>query len=126
MKIQRDTLKIQRKAKGPAVEELPLEEECVQEVSAALQAFKDRNEAEAKLRVEATDSEFWVALCFETRAQKEEFLAKVGLLAWGDKYLDGRLMAKAMGIVLENKGSLGPLKVKRDRDYEALSLSERR
>src|SRR5688572_4184522 len=59
------------------------------EMSELLQGFKARAAREDKRFIDATDSEFWVALCFQTRAQKEEFIAALGLLAQGDKYLDG-------------------------------------
>jgi hypothetical protein len=122
MRIVREGAK-QRK---PEPERKPLEEDAEEVVSETLKAFKDRNQAEQQRRLEATDSEFWCALCFETRAQKEEFLSRSGLMPHGDKYLDGRLVAQKLGIVLENKGTLGPLKVKRDPDYLALSRRERR
>ena len=123
MRIERETA---HKTKKVQASEQTLEEEAKEEISETLRAFKDRNAAEQKRRLEATDSEFWCALCFETRAQKEEFLTKLGLMALGDKYLDGRLVAAKLGIILENKGTLGPLKVKRDPDYVALSLKGRR
>ena len=115
-----------RKPKAPELEPKPLEVEAKEEVSETLKAFKARKGNEHKRRLEATDSEFWCALCFETRAQKEEFLGKLGLLVHGDKYLDGRLVAQRLGIVLGNKGTLGPLKVRRDKDFEAMSLKGRR
>ena len=37
------------------------------EVSAVLQAFKDRAKAEQKRFDLATDSEYWVVLCFQSR-----------------------------------------------------------
>ena len=122
MRIKREGAR----ARKPEPEAKPLEVEAKEELSETLKAFRDRNRVEQQRRLEATDSEFWCALCFETRAQKEEFLGKLGLLAHGDKYLDGRLVAKRLGIVLENKGTLGPMKVKRDPDWVALSLDERR
>jgi len=54
------------------------------EVSAVLQGFKDRAKAEQKRFDLATDSEYWVALCFQSREQKEEFLRAVKMLALGD------------------------------------------
>lgn len=107
---------------GPAK---PADVEAKEELSEVLQGLKTRQLAESRRRLEATDSEFWCALCFETRAQKEEFLRKLGVLAHGDKYLDGRLVAEKLGIVLENKGTLAPLKIKRDKDYLALSLNRK-
>ena len=44
---------------------------------------------DAKRFTAATDSEYWFAVCFESRAQKETFLDALGWLDLGDKYLDG-------------------------------------
>jgi hypothetical protein len=49
------------------------------------------------------DTEYWVALCFESREQKEAFLKAVNLFAQGDKYLDGRLFAQHCGIEIPNE-----------------------
>lgn len=76
------------------------EEVANHEVSATLQAFKDRAKAEQARFELATDSEYWIGVCFQTRAQKEFFLKAVKLLQAGDKYIDGRLLAKRMGIEL--------------------------
>jgi hypothetical protein len=58
--------------------------------------------AEERQRYEtAIDSEFWIAVCFETRGHKEEFLRKLDLAGIGDKYLDGRAVAKKLGIQLD-------------------------
>ncbi|MFT3791522.1 MAG: hypothetical protein QM741_10665 [Rudaea sp.] len=50
--------------------------------------------------VAATDSEYWACLCFQNREQKEAFLSALGILDIGDKYLDGPLVAKRLGIEL--------------------------
>lgn len=65
-------------------------EELNGEISETLQAFRDRAKQEAKRFADATDSEYWVAVCFKTRDEKERFLRKFGLANLGDKYLDGR------------------------------------
>ena len=44
------------------------------------------------------DTEFWCCLCFETRDQKDAFLKAAGLFDIGDKYLDGRQVARKLGI----------------------------
>jgi hypothetical protein len=47
------------------------------------------------------DSEYWVAVCFQSRSQKEEFLRNAGVPAdEGDKYLDGVMLAKKLSIPL--------------------------
>lgn len=43
------------------------------------------------------DSEYWIAVCFETRQQKEEFLALHGLSDLGDKYIDGLAASRRLG-----------------------------
>ena len=73
-----------------------------QELSEVLSGFKDRAKREDQRFQEATDSEFWIAIYFQSRDQKEEFLNKLGLMEIGDKYLDGMLVAEALGVTLES------------------------
>lgn len=47
------------------------------------------------------DDEFWFAVCFQSRAQKEEFLARLGLADLGDKYLDGLRVSTRLGVPIE-------------------------
>ena len=46
------------------------------------------------------DPEFFFVVCFQSRAQKDEFLDKSGLSAagLGDKYLDGLQLARYFGV----------------------------
>lgn len=71
-------------------------EESKAEVSALLTAFKDRQKQEQKRFQDATDSEYWFAVCFKTREEKEAFLKKHNLAALGDKYLDGGKVDRAL------------------------------
>lgn len=97
--------KVQAKAgAGDAATDKTTEEMAAEEMSEVLQGFKDRAQQEQKRFVQATDSEFWFALCFQTREQKEEFLRKwLGSLDLGDKYLDGMQVAAKLGIKLESE-----------------------
>ncbi len=79
-----------------------LEEGIADDMSGILTAFKERAQDENARLLDATDSEFWFAVCFQTREQKEEFLKKMGLLDIGDKYLDGLKVAAKLGIKLES------------------------
>ncbi|MDP2369326.1 hypothetical protein [Rhodoferax sp.] len=81
-------------------ENLTNEQAAGQEISATLAAFKARAKTEQERFEAATDSEFWLGVCFQTRAQKEAFLQGVNMLQHGDKYIDGELLAKRMGIAL--------------------------
>lgn len=77
-----------------------LEADTKAEFDVMLSAFKDRKSAEAKRFKDATDSEFWFAVCFDSRADKERFLRALKLAALGDKYLDGRKVARVLGVDL--------------------------
>jgi len=60
--------------------------------------FMKRAQAEQQRMELVTDSEYWFCVCFETREQKEALLAALGLLGLGDKYLDGREVARTLGV----------------------------
>ena len=75
------------------------------EVTALQQAFRDRQKAEEFRRKKATDSEYWICVCFQSREQVEEFLDKSG---WGRddaKYVDGQKVAESIGISLTPEDS---------------------
>lgn len=65
--------------------------------------YKERAKRERKRFVDATDSEFWVALAFENRQQKEEFLRKFKLLALGDKFLNGSDVEAVLSRMIEGR-----------------------
>lgn len=96
------------------------EEVAVKETSAVLQAFIARSKAEQARFLLATDSEYWVGLCFQTREQKEHFLREAKLLQAGDKYIDGALLAKRMGIILPPAAVPYNISAKVDAKYAAL------
>lgn len=61
-----------------------------------------RRDAEERQRfVDATDSEHWFAVDFETREQKEALLRALELLDVGDKYLSGLDVASTLAVLLE-------------------------
>ena len=78
-----------------------LQADAAVELDAMQQAYRDRAKAEADRFRNATDSEYWVAVCFKTRADKEAFLRAARLLHLGDKYLDGYGVASALGVEIE-------------------------
>lgn len=75
-----------------------LEHDALAEADALMSEFQKRAKAEEKRREIATDSEFWFAVCFQTREQKDEFLKNAGLFQIGDKYLDGVRVARKLGV----------------------------
>jgi hypothetical protein len=74
--------------------------DAAKETTALEAGFKAKALAERERMAAATDSEYWFAVCFVTREQKEEFLRAMKWLATGDKYLDGTKLARQMKIPL--------------------------
>lgn len=60
--------------------------------------FRARRRAEDSRFRAATDSEYWFAVCFKTRAEKDLFLRLANLAQLGDKYLDGEKVAAILNI----------------------------
>ena len=74
------------------------------EFDAIDEGFRQRMANEQSRVNDELDSENWFAVVFETRAQKDEFLERLGLLDHGDKYLDGVEVAKILKIDLSPSG----------------------
>lgn len=77
-----------------------IEQEAAVRLTELEQAFRDRRDKQEVLQRLQGDTEYWVAFCFQSRAQKEAFLTAAGLIADGDKYLDGVKAAKTLGIAI--------------------------
>lgn len=71
------------------------------DLDAVQQGFRNRAKQEAARFELVTDSEYWTCICFQSRAQNEQFLAALKLLDLGDKYLDGLQVAKRLGIKID-------------------------
>ena len=84
---------------GPDV----VERMAAEELSEVLAGFKQRERTEEQRFHDATDTEYWFALCFQTREQKEEFLHRMGWFELGDKYLDGMAAAERSGVELTSR-----------------------
>lgn len=80
-----------------------LPEDSRRELTALQQGFRDRAKREAERFRLATDSEYWLAVCFKTREDKEKFLRNAKLLGIGDKYMDGYAVAQALGVPMDNE-----------------------
>lgn len=61
---------------------------------------KESLKREQESQLEMFDTEFWFAVYFQSRAQKEAFLNALQMLADGDKYIDGQALAEKLGIAL--------------------------
>ncbi|EMK1731267.1 hypothetical protein V8N76_004573 [Salmonella enterica] len=77
-----------------------IEADTKADLDAMQQAFRDSLKREDKRFELATDTEFWVAVCFQTREQKEVFLRALAMIEEGDKYIDGQRLAERLNIPL--------------------------
>jgi hypothetical protein len=77
-----------------------IETDSATELNAMQSGFQKRAKDEADRYLLATDSEFWFAVCFESRDQKEMFLRAMEWMQLGDKYLDGTELARIESIEL--------------------------
>lgn len=80
-----------------------LETASAREVTAVAESFRARAARDQERYRLATDTEFWVALCFKSRQEKDLFLARAGLDGLGDKYIDGAALARRLGIDLSEE-----------------------
>ena len=94
------------------------EADSAADLDAVQAGFRKRAKDEGKRFALATDTEYWSCICFQTREQKEAFLAAIGVLQYGDKYLDGELVAKALGIELPDADVPYNTSSKRDKSWE--------
>lgn len=111
-------------SEGEILPVLQVETDADDEQSEVLTGFRQRAKRDDNRYWDAVDSEFWVAVCFQSREQKEEFLTKVGLIADGDKYLDGMLVAEKLGVILETPIESPPQVRPFDRFFESIALDE--
>lgn len=77
-----------------------VEKDCAAELSATMKEFKAAARKTQEQITDNTDSEFWFAVYFQNREQKEAFLRALKLLPLGDKYLDGIKAAASLGVKL--------------------------
>lgn len=102
-------------------EKTGLEKSVDEELSEVKQRFADDAKIEKLRFKQNTDSEYWVAICFQSREHKEDFLKQADLMEIGDKYLDGILVAEKLGLKLDPQNIPPMPKFKRiDKKYKSL------
>lgn len=94
------------------------------ELAVAQNSFADRAKAEEARRKKATDSEYWVCLCFQNRDQVMAFIAALGLSP-DAKYVDGVAVANKLKLPIP-EDALGYSKSKIDPTWAALARDDQR
>lgn len=71
------------------------------ELGVALDVLLANKKGKNELYRIANDDEFWFAVCFQSKEQKDTFLELAGWAAIGDKYLDGLAVAKRLDVAID-------------------------
>lgn len=79
-----------------------LEKDSAEELTAMQAAYRERAKQEQDRFKNATDSEYWFAVCFKTREHKDAFIKAMNVGHLGDKYIDGHALARVLGIDIES------------------------
>jgi hypothetical protein len=78
-----------------------VQQNALAELDAIQTGFMRRLEKERERTIGKFDTEYWLCVIFETREQKEHFLAELDIqIEEGDKYVDGYVIAKRLRIKL--------------------------
>jgi hypothetical protein len=78
-----------------------LEASATAEMSEIVRLIREKKkESSDRFRI-ANDTDYWVALCFQCREQRDEFLRKAGWSDVGEKYLNGLEIARRLGVDVE-------------------------
>jgi hypothetical protein len=83
-----------------------LEASATNEMTEIVRQIKEQKKAlQDRFRV-ARDPDYWLALCFQSHEQRDEFLQKSGWAAPDTKYLNGLEIAARLGV------SVSPIEIK--------------
>lgn len=77
-------------------------EDTQAEIAVLKEAFKNPLQKEREQKEKLTDGNFWFAVYFKSREQKEEFLKKSGLSSiTSGIYIDGEQLARHIGVEMD-------------------------
>lgn len=101
-----------------ALEEL--EKATLEELDEVKRGFRERTKQENERFRDVCDTEYWFCVSFNSRAQKEELLKKLGFDP-DEKYLNGRDFAKKVNRALETPDMEFPKVRAFDKEYVGMS-----
>lgn len=78
-----------------------IENDCRAELSEVAAGFRKRAATESARKSAATDGDFYLCVIFASQEQVEAFLKATGVGKINDRFIDGREMARAMGVNLQ-------------------------
>lgn len=75
-----------------------IEQDSIEELNEATQAFSQQAKAEYQQFKDNVDANYFTVITFNNSGQLKEFLSKIGLAPADPQYIDGRVLAKKLGI----------------------------
>lgn len=116
-----DETDVDRVFAKPVIPNIDAEKASSEEAKEIETAFLRSKSREDERYADAMDGEFFLALIFQSKCQRDEFVQKVG---WGhlldDTFIDGIKLARHLDVTLETESFHVP-KFKIDKDYAKLA-----
>lgn len=97
------------------------DKEALRQLENLRQEFKRVGKMPQQLRQRVTDSEYWCAVCFQSREQLMAFLKVLDIPAKENKYVDGLVLAQKLGITLPPAEVRFRLSDHVDKDFQELT-----
>lgn len=99
------------------------EDATKEEVSALLQSFKSKRDAEEARKDELLNTDFWFAVYFASQKQRDAFLIALNLFEQlDDQYLAGDLLAEKLGIKIPKEEIKVPKAFRSIKDVDDLVM----
>lgn len=97
------------------------DKEALTQLENLRQEFERVSKMPQQLRQRVTDSEYWRAVCFQSREQLMAFLKLLDIPAKENKYVDGLVLAQKLGITLPPAEVRFRLSDHVDKDFQELT-----
>ena len=98
-----------------------IEQDCIDELKEVSKLSESRK-AESQLFKDNTDANYFSCIIFNTKAQRDEFIEKVGLTPEDPQYINGLELAQKVGINIEAKSRIAPKSFKISSKLVDLSM----
>ena len=99
-----------------------VEKDSIEELNEATRAFSDQAKAEQAKFKDNVDANYFTVITFNNSAQLQEFLQKVGLNPADPQYIDGKALAKKLGIEINSPDKIAPGSFRVNKQLKDLTL----
>jgi hypothetical protein len=96
--------------------------DALAEVNTVRQAFIDKAKAEKDLFEENVDANYFTVVYFNNSGQLDEFLKKAGIKTDDKQFIDGKKLARLLGVLIETPDRKTPGNFKINKNIIDLTL----